>query len=277
MQQGAICGVTFTVPSLAPIEHAYTRYLHMRVRSRGHVGASAAASWGMPPIATCPMLTLVPEIGEQNFLRFIEDPEAGVCPAFTTHGWNAAELTVRDTDALAATLAESPFTIIGPPRNLTGFEWIRAMQVLGPAGECLYLTDVGADPGLAAPRCRVGQVFIAVVGGPDLAALAEFHGTRFGNAVSAPVSVPIGVLNRANRLPADRRHGLALVTLPDGTRVELDHYPETTRPRPCLAGHLPPGMSMVSFQAATGEATQVGPAGEYVERLAAPWAASEEQ
>ncbi len=261
---GAIRAVTLTVPALDPVEQAYTNWLGHRVVARGLVSAAAAASWGAPAAAGCRVLVLAPELGDETVLRFIEDPRAGTAPAFVSHGWNATELTVRDTDGLAARLAGSPFTIIGPPANLTGFDWIRAMQVLGPGGECLYLTDVGGDAGLAQARGRVGQVFIVVCGGADVAAMAAFYRDRFGADVSAPVQVPIGVINRAHGLPAGTRHGLALVTLPGGTRVELDQYPAAASARAVRSGHLPPGVSMVSFAAADGGCV-TGAAGELIE------------
>jgi hypothetical protein len=195
------------------------------------------------------MLTMAPEVGEETLLRFVEDADAGTVRPFTTHGWNATEFTVRDTDALAERLAHSPFTLLAPPANLKGFEHIRAMQVLGPAGECLYFTDVSRDPALAQARADVGQVFIVVAGGGSMTAMQEFHTSRFDNDMSAPVSVPVGVINRANELPADTRHLLSLVTLPGGCRIELDEYPPAAGPRPVRAGHLAPGMSIVSFRA----------------------------
>jgi hypothetical protein len=249
---GAIRAVTLTVPALDPVEHAYTTWLGHRVVARGVVSAASASSWGAPATAGCRLLVLAPEIGDETVLRFIEDPLAGTAPPFTSLGWNATELTVRDTDALAATLAASPFTIIGPPANLTGFAWIRAMQVLGPAGECLYLTDVANDAGLAHARGRVGQVFIVVCAGADVAGMAAFYRERFQAEVSDPVQVPIGVINRAHGLPTGTTHGLALVTLPGGTRVELDQYPASATARSVRPGHLPPGVSLVSFDMAAG-------------------------
>jgi len=265
---GPIRAVTITVPALDPIEQAYTRYLHMRVAARGTVGARRAAAWDAPGIAACRMLTLLPEIGDQTCLRFVEDPVAGLVPPFTTFGWNATELTVRDPDAIAASLTDSPFKIIGPPRKLKGFEWITAMQVLGPAGECLYLTDVSADASLAPASCAVGQVFIVVAGGPDIAAMSEFYASRFGCSVSAPVRVPISVVNMANGLAPEQRHDLALVTLPGGTRIELDQYPACTVQRPTRAGHLPPGMAIVSFAFAGLSVCVTGAAGERIELIA---------
>jgi hypothetical protein len=264
---GSICAVTTIVQTLSPIERAYTEYLGMRVAGRGKVEAAEAQAWGAPGCTGCDSLLLVPEIGEETCLRFIADPAAGACAPFTTFGWNATELTVRDTDALAANLAHSPFRIIGPPANLKGFDTIRAMQVLGPAGECLYLTDVRADSALAQARALVGQVFIVVASGPDIEALCAFYRALFVNEVSEPVAIPIGVINTANGLPADTRHKLSIVTLPDGTRIELDQYPPCTGPRATRPGHLPPGMAIVSFRTESrGEGRFIrGAAGELIE------------
>jgi hypothetical protein len=264
---GSICAVTTIVQALEPIEHAYTTYLGMRVAARDKVEATEAEAWGAPGCTGCDSLTLVPEIGEETSLRFIADPAAGVCAPFTSFGWNATELTVRDTDTLAANLAHSPFRIIGPPANLKGFDSIRAMQVLGPAGECLYLTDVRADSSLAQARASVGQVFIVVASGPDIDALCAFYHALFVNEISKPVAIPIGVINTANGLPADTRHRLSIVTLPDGTRIELDQYPPGTGPRATRPGHLPPGMAIVSFRTgARGKGQFIrGAAGELIE------------
>jgi hypothetical protein len=264
---GPICVVTTTVPSLAEIEPAYTRYLGYRVMARGAVCAEMAAAWRAPAATGCRMLTLAPEVGEETLLRFIEDPEAGTVRPFTTHGWNATEFTVRDTDALAERLANSPFSLLGPPANLKGFEHIRAMQVLGPAGECLYFTDVSRDPALAQARAAVGQVFIVVAGGTSMRAMQDFLTSGFDNEISAPVEVPVGVINRANALPAGMRHKLSLVTLPGGCRIEFDQYPPITGTRPTRAGHLPPGMSVVSFRVdrLRGAMCVTGAAGELIE------------
>ena len=56
-------------------------------------------------------------------------------------GWNAAELIVEDVDGLAVQLENSPFKIIGSPADLSFTKNIRAMQVMGPANEILYLTQ----------------------------------------------------------------------------------------------------------------------------------------
>jgi len=246
----SIRSVTYTVPDLAPVEQAYTRWLRYRVVERGVFPDSLASACGAPAAAGLPSVTLGPLSEEPVHLRFVQDRESAGWRALTTHGWNCSEIVVRDVDALAATLEGSPFRIIGPPTSLQRFPMIRAMQVVGPAGECLYLTEVGPGSGLRLPRAQsfVGRVFIVVAGGADLPALFRTY-EPFGNEFDPPVATRVRVISLLNGLPPETEHLHGLVKLGDGTLVELDEYPAVTRPRPRRAGALPPGMAIVTFTA----------------------------
>lgn len=245
---GSIRAVTYTVPDLAVIEETYTRWLGYKVSARGRLPVEVAESWRAPNLAHCPTLTLAPASGEAMYLRFIETASAAGWRALTTHGWNVSEFVVQDVDALAASLADSPFSIIGPPTSLTRFPMIRAMQVVGPCGECLYFTQVGSDSGLdlAPARSFVGRVFIVVAGAPDLDALFRPY-TLFANAIDPPVATPVRVISLLNGLPLDTQHHHGLVKLGGGTLIELDQYPPVTRARETAPGSLPPGMAIVTF------------------------------
>lgn len=244
----SIRGVTSCVPDLEAIEHAYVRWLGYRVLDRGVVPEAVAGGWGATGTAGASYLTLGPASGEPVYLRFVEDGHAGGWRALTTHGWNVAEFVVADVDALAASFDGSPFQIIGPPTSLQRFPMIRAMQVLGPAGECLYFTQVGSGSGLelATAESFVGRVFIVVAGGPDLGAMFDAYG-RFDNAVDPPVSTRVRVISLLNGLPDDTEYAHGLIKLGSGTLIELDQYPTTTRPRAVMNDALAPGMAMVSF------------------------------
>jgi hypothetical protein len=264
---GAIRAVTTTVPDLDAVEQAYTSYLDYRTIAHGTLDEVTARSWNAPAAAGSRWLALQPASGEATCLRFVERPAANDVRALTTYGWNATEITVQDVDALAPRLAASPFEIIGPPADLDGLPMIRAMQVLGPAGECLYLTRIGAGSGfdLAGAASPVGRVFITVVGGPDIEALRGFYLARFGNQPSPAKEVRIRVLSRANGLPVETsRHGLAVLPLADGTLFELDRYPVNCTTRPCRDGDLPPGMAIV-----TCEVAAIGQDEDFISRPAA--------
>lgn len=243
-----ILGVTYSVPDLDVVERAYVDHLGFRVVSRGQVDAALATGWGAQACAGRAELTLEPASGEPCRLRFVESAAARGWRALVTHGWNATEFVVQDVDALAARLRGSSFREIGAPASLTRFPMIRAMQALGPFGECLYFTQVGPGSGLDLARAEsfVGRVFIAVAGGSDVDAMFEPY-AAFSNEVDAPVATPVRVLSAANDLPPETPHRHGLVKVGSGTLVELDAYPGTTRPRPVPKGELPPGMAIVSL------------------------------
>jgi hypothetical protein len=198
------------------------------------------------------MLILGPASSERVFLRFVESPSARGWRALTSFGWNATEFVVQDVDGLAKRLHGGAFEIIGLPKGLTRFPMIRAMQAIGPAGECCYFTEVGEGSGLtlAPARSFVGRVFIAVAAGPDADALFEPY-SRFANVIDPPVATPVRVISDAHGLPPETLHRHGLVRLPEGTMVELDAYPPSARTRDCADGELPPGMAMVSFAVGT--------------------------
>lgn len=246
---GTIRAVTTCVTDLARIERVYGEMLGYKAVDRGTVPEAVAIGWGAPKVRGRRYLTLAPESGEACNLRFVESDQAKGWSALTTHGWNATEIVVQDVDALHARIAASPdFEIIGPIMPLGRYTMIRAMQVLGPAGECLYFTQVGPGSGLTlAPALSfVGRVFIVVAGGPDLKALFSTY-ERFDNTVDPPVKTPVRVVARANGLDSETLIEHGMIRLPGGTNIELDGYPPQTRPRALSPGDLPPGMAMVSF------------------------------
>lgn len=246
---GTIRAVTYLVPDLLRIRAAYGASLGYQVLDDGRVPRSLANAWGAPAVRGRRMLTLGPASGESVFLRFIEGAEAAGWSALMSFGWNATEFVVQNVDLLAERLASSEFEIIGPAKGLNRFPMIRAMQALGPAGECCYFTQVGEGSGLdlAPARSFVGRVFIVVAAGPDADALFEPYG-RFANRRDAPVATPVQVISRAHGLPEQTPHRHGLVRLPQGTLIELDQYPASALVRAGDEQSLCPGMAIVTFE-----------------------------
>jgi hypothetical protein len=267
-----ILEVAYTVPDLAGIEAAYTRWLGYRVLERSAVPVALARDWEAPAIAGRAQLLLAPSAGEQVVLRFIEEPLAAGWRALATFGWNVSEIVVEDVDALAASFTGSPFRILGPPASLTRFPMIRAMQVIGPAGECLYFTQVGEGSGLELARAQapVGRVFIVVAGGPEVHSMFSPY-AGFANDIDPPVRTAVKVISQAHGLPADTLHAHGLVKLGHGSLIELDEYPPLARVREVPAGALPPGMAVVSLavDGARGSALRRGAAGERIHMVGA--------
>ncbi len=255
---GALAGVTIATPDLAAAITAYATCLGY-AGELGLVEVALAERLGAPGVAGNRMATLYPESGEACFIRLIEAAAAPGYRPLTTYGWNAAELIVQDLDALAARLAGSPFEIIGPPATLD-FDFtdkIRAMQVVGPSGEVLYLTEVtGPVPGfdLPKPKSFVGRIFVAILGVADLDAWgAEATGT-LGLPAGPQFAARIEVLSDALGCPREQRHALTTVALDVATLIEIDAFPVSATRRARGPDGLLPGIAMTSFFASDAAA-----------------------
>jgi len=247
---GPIACITVTAPDLAEVEAAYTGYLDHRVAGRGTVGAGLAALWQTPAMAGNRYLLLRPAAGEECIFRFIEtDTDPDYVP-FSTFGWNAAEIMVENVDAIARQLRGSPFEIVGEPQNLSFTDDIRAMQILGPGRELLYLTEFRKPiPGLDTPvaRCPVDRVFIVILGGPSMTDLQSFFGASFGVPAAAPVESRVKGMSAAFGNSPEHKYSIAALPLAGQSLIEVDEMPPEARARPCREGHLPAGISIVSF------------------------------
>ncbi len=249
---GPIQCVTVTVPDLAHAVRTYRAYLGYEPFHEERLTAAQADYLGAPALAGADGALLRPAAGGDFCFRFIAQPLPPGYRPLTTWGWNAAELIVSDVDRLAAELADSPFRIVGPPEDLSFSDAIRAMQVIGPAEEVLYLTMVKEPlPGFDLPRpaCPVDRTFIVILGGTDMAAMQRFYHGSFGVPEAPAMEARISVLSRALDLPADTMHPIAAMPLAGRCLIEVDDYPAATTPRDCPPGGLPPGIAMVSFAA----------------------------
>lgn len=263
---GPITAVTFTAPDLAAVSDLYEAYFGYRVVARTEVAETQARAWDAPAVAGRPMLELAPAAADDFRFRVVQASAEHYVP-FATHGWNAAELIVRDVDALAERLADSPFDIIGEPQDLSFSEDIRAMQILGPGSELLYLTQFKKPvPGLdvPAPRCDVDRTFIVILGGPSMDALQAFYADRFALPRAPVVESRVKGLSAAFGLPPEHRHPIAALPVAGQSLIELDEMPAAAKPRAARAGELPPGISIVSFAGPESRCLR-GPAGEILE------------
>lgn len=263
---GRISTVTITAPDLPATVAAYQRYLGYRVVDDGALGRDVARCWGRPQLAGRRCVLMEPESGADTFLRFVEGPAYVGYEPLACVGWNAAEIIVRDVDALAERLAGSPFRTIGPPADLSFSDKIRAMQVVGPAREVVYLTQIKER--LAAfdtpeAACDVDRVFIVILGGASLEALQDYYHAQFGVARAPVMPSVVSVLSARYGLPRDFRHPIAALQVQGQCYIEADQMPEQVAARPCDPGQLPPGIAMVTFEIErlpAGLSSALGPA-----------------
>lgn len=291
---GPISTVTIATEDVAALTAVYERWLGYRCVAREPVPAALAASWGAPAVAGRPSALLSPAGADDSFLRFVESRRAPGYRAFHHFGWNAAEHIVQDCDAVAASLAGSPFEMIGPPADLSFSDQIRALQVRGPADEVLYLTQIKSKlPMFDTPiaRAPVDRVFIVILGGRTMDDIQDWYHARLAVPRAPVMAARISVLANARGAPEDTLYDIAAVPLAGQAFIEADVMPAGTLERTALPGELPPGIALVSFEvdelpdglAWLGEpatvaarpyggrrsATCLGPAGERVELIVA--------
>ncbi|MEM1091539.1 MAG: hypothetical protein AAGI67_14220 [Pseudomonadota bacterium] len=274
-------GFTIGVPDLGAAISCYETFLEYERRWEGPAG-SLAELWSAPALADAPCAELLPRGAQSGFVRFVQvEATPGYVP-FRYPGWNAAEIAVADVDALAESLGESPFRILGPPAELSISKDIRAMQVEGPGGELLYLTQIKAPiPGFDLPILErgVGHCFVGIVAGQEGNALKQWYRQQFQLEPDPPlVDARVQGLSLAFDLDRETRHPICALPLAPGYLVEIDQMPAADD-RPTVAGvpagiismsfsvsELPPGLAAVRLPGSDASAAKVvGASGEWLE------------
>jgi catechol 2,3-dioxygenase-like lactoylglutathione lyase family enzyme len=243
--------ITLGVPNPAQMERAYAHWLGYSVVSQGEISPQLASVWDAPRMAHRKYVLMQPASRANIYLRFIQVAAAPGYVPMRTVGWNAIESMVQDPDGLARRLGGkgSPFSILGKPRPLWPGSPIRAMQVVGPAKEVLYLTRV---PGLSGQGTRattyVDRPFVMVLGGTDLDALRRFYGDMGASVAGGTMQARLTVLNKAFGFDPETKHPIGMARVSDQYSLELDQYPQSAGVRPTRLGELPPAIAMVSFE-----------------------------
>ena len=217
---------TLTTRNLDSHVHAWTHWLEQEMVFEGLVTPGQAELWDQPNTEGLKVCWLANNLGEP-WLQIVEDPEATYIDPFKYAGWLSLEINVQNVDALAEQLRESPFTIIGEPANLDISKDIRAMQVVGPAGEVLYLTEIKREiPGFDIPlaRCRIDRLFIPVMLARNYQDLAATF-LEQGAISEAQFETRITVVNQALGLPNETRHPISTIQLHGKNIIEIDAIP----------------------------------------------------
>ena len=274
-----IVHATVLAPDLAALCAAYQQQLSMQLQAQGTLEEADATLLGLPTLAGAPLAWLANSAG-QPVLRVIEDPTATLIEPMFRHGWLSLEILVGDIDTLAAGL-QPPFRVLGAPANLELSDAIRAAQVLGPAGELLYLTQIKAPvPPFDLPMTTdtVASTFIGVMTTPDRAASQAAWAALLG-APGWAFETKITVLNRAYGKPLEGRYPVAVVPMPGQCMVEIDQVDLPPRPAGRRAGVHSLALRLPAVDAATLQAAGwqrtcaqrddgwFGPAGEHIQLL----------
>ena len=243
--------VTLGCADLAAAEEAYCRHLHYRLVDAGRIPGELAALWGLEAAAGSEYTLLAPESDARHFIRLVRVDSGYEFLPFSGAGWSAVEILVNDVDRLADSLAGSPFTVVGPPADLSFTDRIRACQVTGPAAEAIYLTQIkGAVPGFNLPQTDhdVAHCFVVILTATSLTEAKDFYRDRFAVADAPVIDARVTMLSAAFGLPRDYLHRISALTLGNpGYLIEVDELPPVGAERQANTGLLPPGIAIVSF------------------------------
>jgi hypothetical protein len=244
--------VTITVANLGQVEQAWQDNFGYTTTDSGTVSTELSELWDAPAMAGKDFVTMLPANDAQTYIRFVQDETVADYRPMTSYGWNATELLVRDTDAVADGLRDSAFSIVGEPKDLwPAPDAPRAMQAVGPGNELVYLTTnqkSASALGLDDSMPLVERAFIMVLGGPSMSELTEFYGGTLGLRVDPPSFFKITMISKANDLDIETTYPLTIAYTAPGNLIELDELPESVGPRPVVDGHLPPGVAVVGFK-----------------------------
>jgi hypothetical protein len=240
---------TLVTPNVDATARRYAQWLDYAVVEEGEVSADLAASWSAPASAGRPYAVLQPASGADVYLRFVEGDPVPEYRPLRTYGWAAIEICCQDVIAVNARMQDAPFEIIGPPKRIDGLPTIHPMQVKGPDGEIVYLTEiVSPGNGLPHPGSLIDKLFILVLASDDMEASGAWFSQTLGLDVGAPMTIVYSMINEAFDLPRDSRHALATATFEKDVFLEFDQYPEAATVRPGHAGALPPGVAICTLK-----------------------------
>jgi hypothetical protein len=228
----------------------YVRWLQYRIVEDGLIEPSLAASWEAPACAGRRSIVLRPASGTEVDLRLIEYEPVEAYRPLRSYGWAALEICVQDTDAVHARILDSPFSVIGPPTLNTDLPTIYPMQVQGPDGEIVFLTEIRGDretTGLPVAAAPIDRLFIVVIGCRDLASMTAWFTMQLGFDTTDRTSLVYTMLNRSFDLPAQTRHDIATGRYGRDIVFEFDQYPAAAEVRTAHPGALPPGIALCTL------------------------------
>lgn len=238
---------TLTVADLERSKSLYAEYFDYSVVEEGVISDNLATSWGTPKSAGQPYAVLQPASKAEIYIRFIEQPAVDGFKALRTYGWNAIEICVTDVLAANERMLNSPFEIIGPPREIDGLPAIHPMQVKGPDEEIVYLTQIKSNlPEFDLPRAStlIDKLFILVMGCSDMDAGNRWLEEHAGVSMGRDMEIVYTMLAKAYGTPEEELHRISTMIHGKDVFFEIDQYPPEATARPTHECMLPPGCAI---------------------------------
>lgn len=241
---------TLTVKDLDEAEARYRDWTDYSTVVSGKVSEDLAAAWGAPATAGARQVVMQPASKAEIYLRLVEQAPHQEFVPLRTYGWAAIEICVEDVLATNERVKDSPFEVIGPPREIDGLPAIYPMQVRGPDDEIAYFTQIRDDlPAYDLPRAAspIDKLFILVIACSDMHNSLKWFEDTLQFPTGRVMDIEYHMLANAFGTPLDELHTISTAIHGRDVFLELDQYPDAATERPSHPGMLPPGVAMGSF------------------------------
>lgn len=230
---------------------AYKNAFNWQISDYSTVTEHQAASWNAIEHIGADSICVS---GINGTVRFIQCDLYHKPEALKTYGWTALEVCVNDVHRFTNQAIDSGFELLNEPVSLSGTGNqlpLIAAQLAGPAGECVYVTQILGDvPNFELPDVATesGSIFICVLGASDLEATRAKLELPFQLRRASDREVAVKVLNRVYQKPPTQLHRISSLQLNGRNAIEIDQMPSEANPRPQLPNALVPGISIVTVE-----------------------------
>jgi len=246
-QLGPIIGATLLHHDIEHVIHCYQNSLGYTLVDEDTVSQSLVQLWNAPKLLGNKIAVLASANG-QGWLRVVEDPNALPAQPLKTHGWMALETNVTNVDAISHKINTHEFTVIGKPAYLQVSDAIKAMQVVGPAGEVSYLTQVDKNvPPFELPMTthETAGLFIPVLCTQDRDKSLAFYEQLNNADTGLSFKTKITVLNNAWQQDIEHQYDVATLQLDGKCLFEIDQVPDAA---PIINNDqsLPSGIALIT-------------------------------
>ncbi|NMP30121.1 hypothetical protein HII17_00980 [Thalassotalea sp. M1531] len=229
-QLGPIVGATLITSDLQHVSKSYQQVLGFNLHAQFQVTEELALLWQSPKLEEANLHVLASSDGN-SWLRIVEDNSAKPAMPLKSHGWMSLETNVGNVDSLRKRFTDERFTIIGEPAYLQVSDAIKAMQVIGPAGEVSYLTQIEREvPPFELPmtNAETAGLFIPVLATPDRDKSLDFYQTLNAADQGLKFDTKVSVLNNAWRQELEHQYPVATLQLDGKCLFEIDQVAQAS-------------------------------------------------
>lgn len=219
-----ISAVTLVVPKLDQSLEVYCG-LGYPLLERGHLQSSDVAVQRDSRLCACAFARLSLSAERGQVLEIVEYSGCVPMEPFGAPGWAAIELLVLDLDEAYTNVQSLGLSVWGKPKPLSFTDKIRAMQVLGPAGELIYFTEQRApvaDWPLPQARTQHDQCFVVILCSHRIEVSNRFYADLFQRPEPTVINSRVIGLSMQAKLPDDTMHAISAMPLDRGHWLEFD-------------------------------------------------------